>query len=56
MSNIAADTQWLDATAQAELVADGEVSAREMIDAAIELLAEVGPSAMPFGTSPSGPG
>jgi amidase len=36
MGNIADDTQWLDATAQAALVASGEVSARELIDAAIE--------------------
>ena len=36
MGNITDDTQWLDATAQAALVASGEVSARELIDAAIE--------------------
>ncbi len=36
MENIADQTQWLDATAQASLVAQGEVSARELIDAAIE--------------------
>ncbi len=36
MTNIADDTQWLDATAQANLVAQGEVSARELVDAAIE--------------------
>ena len=36
MSRIASDTQWLDATAQAELVATGDVSARELVDAAIE--------------------
>jgi amidase len=36
MANIADDTQWLDATAQAELVKNGQLSAVEMIDAAIE--------------------
>lgn len=33
---IAADTRWLDATAQAALVADGEVTAVELVEAAIE--------------------
>ncbi len=36
MSSLADETRWLDATAQAELVASGTVSARELIDAAIE--------------------
>ena len=36
MGNIADDTQWLDATAQADLVARAEVSARELVDGAIE--------------------
>lgn len=36
MENIADQTQWLDATAQAALVSSGEVSARELVDAAIE--------------------
>lgn len=36
MENIADATQWLDATAQAELVSRGEVSARELVDGAIE--------------------
>ncbi len=36
MGNIAEDTRWLDATAQAELVATGEVRAVELADAAIE--------------------
>ena len=36
MTSIADDTRWLDATEQAALVADGEVSARELADAAIE--------------------
>jgi len=35
-NSIAAQTQWLDATAQAELVAAGEVSQLEMVDAAVE--------------------
>lgn len=34
--SVAAQTQWLDATAQAELVAAGEVSPVEMTDAAVE--------------------
>ncbi len=36
MGSIAEDTQWMDATAQAGLVAAGEVSAGELTDAAIE--------------------
>ncbi|MDA2974111.1 MAG: amidase family protein, partial [Actinomycetota bacterium] len=36
MSSLADDTRWLDATAQAELVASGEVSAAELTEAAIE--------------------
>ena len=36
MKNIADETQWLDATAQAALVAAGELSSRELVDAAIE--------------------
>ncbi len=36
MSTIATDTRWLDATAQSELVRTGEVSAAELVDAAIE--------------------
>lgn len=36
MGNLADDTRWLDATAQAELVARGDVSSTELIDAAIE--------------------
>ena len=36
MANIADDTRWLDATAQAELVARGDVSSTELVDAAIE--------------------
>lgn len=36
MSEIAHETQWMDATEQARLVADGEVTARELVEAAIE--------------------
>ncbi len=36
LSGIAADTRWLDATAQAALVADGDVTAVELVEAAIQ--------------------
>jgi len=36
MSSLADDTRWLDATAQAELVASGKVTPLEMVNAAIE--------------------
>ncbi|MFW2333808.1 amidase [Ilumatobacter sp.] len=36
MGTIAEDTRWMDATMQAELVAAGEVTPRELVDAAIE--------------------
>lgn len=36
MSALADDTRWLDATAQAELVSSGQVSASELVEAAIE--------------------
>jgi amidase len=36
MGNLADDTRWMDATAQAELVAGGEVTAPELVDAAVE--------------------
>ena len=36
MGTIADDTHWLDATAQADLVMQGEVTAEELVDAAIE--------------------
>ena len=36
MSSLADDTRWLDATAQAELVASGKVSPVEMVNASIE--------------------
>ena len=36
MGTIADDTQWMDATAQAELVLRGDVTPEELVDAAIE--------------------
>jgi amidase len=36
MSTIADDTRWLDATAQAALIADGQISAVELVEAAID--------------------
>src|SRR6478672_3689331 len=36
MGSIATDTRWMDATEQAELVRRGEVSADDLLDAAIE--------------------
>ena len=36
MSNIASDMQWLDATAQAELIATSEATSTELVDAANE--------------------
>ena len=38
MSSLADDTRWLDATAQADLVRQGEVSPAELLEAAIERL------------------
>ncbi len=43
MSNIADETRWLDATAQADLVRTGQVSSRELTDAAIERIESVDP-------------
>ncbi len=44
MGNLADDTRWMDATAQADLVASGEVSPLELVDAAIERIeADDGP-------------
>lgn len=45
MGSIAEDTRWMDATAQAELVASGEVDALELVDAAIERI-EAGDDAL----------
>ena len=36
MGNLADETRWMDATAQAELVAAGELTALELAEAAIE--------------------
>ncbi|MEY4362122.1 MAG: hypothetical protein RL391_1428 [Actinomycetota bacterium] len=44
MSSVAKDTRWLDATAQAELVTKGEVSPRELVEAAIERIEELDPA------------
>ncbi|MDX2381756.1 MAG: amidase [Acidimicrobiia bacterium] len=41
MDDISTQTQWLDATAQAALVAGGEVSAVELADAAIERIERI---------------
>ena len=38
------ELNWLDATAQADLVASGEVSPRELVEAAVERAEEVNPS------------
>lgn len=41
MGTLAEDTRWLDATAQAELVATGDVSPLELTDAAIERIEQL---------------
>jgi amidase len=41
MASIADDTQWLDATAQADLIAAGEITAGEMVDGAIERIERI---------------
>ena len=43
MTSLADETRWLDATAQAELVADGQVSPIELVDAAIERIEALDP-------------
>ena len=43
MGTLADDTRWLDATAQADLVRAGQVSARELTDAAIERIETLNP-------------
>jgi amidase len=43
MSSVADDTRWLDATAQAELVARGDVTPVELVDAAIERIERLDP-------------
>ena len=44
MSSLSDDTRWMDATAQAELVARGEVSPRELVEAAIERIDRFDPT------------
>ena len=44
MTQLADDTRWLDATAQAQLVATGDVSAAELAEAAIERITEFDPA------------
>lgn len=44
MTSLADDTRWLDATDQAALVRSGEVSARELLDAAIERIERIDPA------------
>jgi amidase len=41
MGTLSEDTRWLDATAQAELVASGDVSALDLTDAAIERIEQL---------------
>lgn len=43
MSDIAAQTRWLDATEQAELVRSGQLTALELLDAAIERIEAIDP-------------
>lgn len=43
MDSLAADTRWLDATAQAALVAAGEVTPLELLDAAIARIESIDP-------------
>jgi amidase len=43
LSALATDTRWIDATGQAELVAAGEVTAVELLDAAIERIEAIDP-------------
>jgi amidase len=44
VGHLADETQWLDATAQADLVARGEVSAVELVDAARQRIERINPS------------
>ena len=41
MGNIAEDTRWLDATAQAALISTGQTTATELVDAAIERIEQL---------------
>jgi Asp-tRNA(Asn)/Glu-tRNA(Gln) amidotransferase A subunit family amidase len=42
------ETTWLDATAQAELVRRGEISAADLVEAAIARIEAVNPQAAPW--------
>ena len=44
MGTLAAETRWMDATDQAALVRKGEVSAAELLDAALERIEDLDPS------------
>ena len=44
MHGLAAETRWLDATGQAELVASGQVDAAELLEAAIERIEALDPA------------
>jgi amidase len=44
LTSLSDDTRWLDATAQAQLVCGGKVSARELTQAAIERIERINPS------------
>ena len=44
MTSLADDTRWMDATDQAALVASGEVSALDLVEAAIERIERIDPS------------
>lgn len=44
MTSIADDTQWLDATAQADLVRTGQVTATELLEGAIERIERLDPA------------
>lgn len=44
MSDLAEQTRWMDATAQAELVATGEVTPSELLEAAIERIDRMNPA------------
>jgi amidase len=44
LRGLAAETRWMDATAQANLVRSGEVSAAELLDAAIERITVLNPT------------
>ena len=41
MGNLADDTRWLDATAQAELISSKQATSRELVDASIERIEQL---------------